>query len=59
MYVCRDVSPTSQLRVEIQVKSGHLSWVKKAQASQVFDLQELFNDYWTSKAHELAVQGRS
>ena len=59
MCVCRDISPTSQLRVEIEIGSAHLPWAKKAQASQTIDLHELFNDYWTSKAHNLAVQGQS
>ena len=41
------------------MNSAHLRWVKKARARQAMDLQELFNDYWTSKSHELAVRGQS
>ena len=37
---------------------AHLRWVEKARARQVIHLQELFNDYWTSKSHELAVRGQ-
>jgi len=59
LCVCRDVSPTSQMRVEIQMKRGNLSWPKKEQASKEIDLRKLYNDYWTSKAHELALQGKS
>ena len=47
------------MRVELQVKSGHLKWAKKEQGSEEIDLQELFDEYWTSKAHELPVRGQS
>ena len=48
------------MRVEmIQMKSGHLPWAKKEPASKEVNIQELFNDYWTSKAHELSVRGQS
>jgi hypothetical protein len=47
------------MRVEIQMKSGHLAWAKKEHNSTVIDLQNLFDDYWTSKAHEFTVQGQS
>ena len=53
--VRRDVSPTSQL--EIQIKVGHLPWAKE-QTSRVIDVEKLFNDYWTSKAHDLTVPGQ-
>jgi len=41
------------------MKSGHLSWAKREQASKEILLQELFDDYWTSKSHEFSVQGQS
>ena len=41
------------------MKHGHLSWPKKEQASKEIDIPELYNDYWTSKAHDLALQGES
>ena len=47
------------MRIEIQVKSGHLKWAKKEQGSEEIDLQELFDEYWASKAHELPVRGQS
>ena len=47
------------MRVEIQIKSGNRPWAKKDQTSKVVDLEKLFNDYWTSKAHELTVPGQS
>ena len=59
LYVYRDISSTSKVRVEIQIKSGHLPWAKKNQNIKDIDLQKLFDEYWTSKAHDLTVQGRS
>ena len=47
------------MRVEIQVKSGPLQWGKKEQGSKEIDLQALFDEYWTSKAHEFRVRGQS
>jgi len=47
------------MRVEIQMKRGHLSWPKKEQASKEINLLELFNNYWTSKARELVLKGES
>ena len=47
------------MRVEIQVKSGPLQWGKKGQGSKKIDLQALFDEYWTSKAHEFRVRGLS
>jgi len=47
------------MRVEIRIKSGHLPWAKKDQNIKDIDLQKLFDEYWTSKAHDLTVQGRS
>ena len=41
------------------MKSGHLQWAKKEQSSNEIDLQALFEDYWTSKTHELPVWGQS
>ena len=40
------------------MKSSHLPWAKKEQSSKPADLQILFNEYWTSKADELTVQGQ-
>jgi len=53
-YIYRDVSPTSQMHVKVQMKRA---WVKKEGTSKVIGLQKLFNDYWTSEAHEITVPG--
>jgi len=45
--------------MKIRMKSSHLPWAKKEQTSKEIDLGNLFNDYWTSKAHELTVIGQS
>ncbi len=59
LYVYRDISPTSQVRVGILMKSSHLPWAKKDQNIKDIDLQKLFNEYSTSKAQELTVPGQS
>jgi len=55
----RDVSPTSQIRAEVRMKSGHSIWAKYREASEVIDLYGLFNDYWSSHNHEFTVLGQS
>ena len=55
----RDISPTSRVRVEIQIKSGHLPWAKKNQNIKDIDIIKPVNQYWTSKEHELTVPGWS
>ena len=55
----RDISPISHVRVEIQIKSGHLPWTKKVQNIKEIDIQKPFNEYWTSKEHEIMVLGWS
>jgi len=59
MDVCREVSPTTKMRVEVQMKSSHLPWAKKEQTTKEIDLENLFNIYWSSTAHELTVPGKS
>jgi hypothetical protein len=46
------------MRVEIQVKSGHLSWRKMEQGITEIDCQALFDDYWSSTAHEFPVRSQ-
>jgi hypothetical protein len=58
MFICSDTSPTSQMRVEIQAKSGHLSLGKREQGTTEIDCEALFNDYWNTTAHEFLVQGQ-
>ena len=47
------------MRVEIQIKSGHLARAKKSQNIKEIDIQKPFNEYWTSNEHEIMVPGQS
>ena len=49
----------SNLRLEVQMKSGHLPWAKKVQNVKEIGLEKLFNEYWTSKEREIMVLGGS
>ena len=55
----REVTLTSQMHLEVQIKSGHLAWVRKEQTSKQINLQHLFNDYWATTADEITLQGPS
>ena len=55
---CRGLSPASELRAEIQMM-GKFPWAKSRQASEVIDLQALFDNYWISDEHELTVSSQS
>ena len=55
----RDVSPTSQIRAEVRMKSGHSVWAKYREASEVIELNALFGDYWSSGNNKFAVLGQS
>ena len=55
LYVYRDVSPTSQIRAEVRMKSGLSVWTKYREAGEVIDLDELFSEYWSSINHEFTV----
>jgi len=57
--MCRETSPTSEIRVEIQRISGNLLWAKNRQANNVIDLQGLFDDYWSSNKLEFTVPSQS
>jgi hypothetical protein len=46
------------MRVEIQVKSNYLSLGKKEQGTTEIDCKALFNDYWSSTAHEFPVRSQ-
>jgi hypothetical protein len=46
------------MRVEIQVRSGHLSWRKTEDGSKEINCPALFEDFWNTKAHEFLVQGQ-
>ena len=47
------------MRVEIQRITGHLLWKKNRPANVVIDLQELYDDYWSSTKREFIIQGQS
>ena len=53
--ICRDVSPISKMRAEIQMRRGHLFWANYRQTSEVIDVKALFNEYWSSDKHEFTV----
>ena len=59
LCVHRGVSPVSQIRAEIRMKSGHSIWAKYREASEDIDLHELFSDYWSSDHHEFTVLSQS
>ena len=55
----RGIYPTSQVRVEIHLKSAHLPWAKKDRNVKEIGLEKLFHEYCTYNVHELTVLGRS
>ena len=57
--LCRDLSPTSQICAEVRMKRGHSFWATYREASEVVDLDGLFNDYWSSDNHEFTVLSQS
>ena len=59
MYAYREVSPTSQIRVEARMKIGHSVWAKYRESSEVIDLDGLFSDYWSSNHDEFTVMSQS
>jgi hypothetical protein len=54
--VCRNISPTSEMRVEI---TRHVFWKKNRQANEVIDLQEISDEYWDSTKHQFIVMSQS
>ena len=55
----RDVSPTSQIRTEVRMKSGHSVWTKYREAGEIIELDGLFRDYWSSNEREFTVLSQS
>jgi len=45
------------MRVELQVKSGHLPFGKKEKGTIEIDYHALFKDYWDTTAHQFLVRG--
>ena len=46
------------MRTEIEMRGGHF-WAKHRQASEMIDLQALFDDYWNSNENEFMVPSQS
>ena len=59
MCVYRGVSPTSQIRAEVRMKSGRWVWAKYREANESIDLDGPFNGYWSSDNHEFTALGQS
>ena len=59
MCVYRGVSPTSQIRAEVQMKSGHSFWARYREAGELIELDGLFSDYWSSSKPEFTVLSQS
>ena len=59
LCVYRDITPTSEMRVEIQRIIRNLLWEKNRQANTAIDLQGIYNEYWDSTRHEFTVLSQS
>jgi hypothetical protein len=59
MSTYREISPTTKMTVEVQMKSSHIPWAKKELTTKEIDLENIFNIYWSSKEHEITVPGQS
>ena len=57
--MCRYLSPISEMRIETQMRSGHLLWAKSRLASELIDVQAIYNDYWSSNKHKFTVPSES
>jgi len=53
----RDICPTSQIRVEVQMKKKFSA--RHWEARQVIDLDGVFSDYWSSSNNEFTVLSQS
>ena len=53
--MCRGVSPTSEMRAEIEMRSGSVLQAKNRLPSEMIDLHVLFNNYWYSDEHNFTV----
>ena len=56
--MCRYVSPASEIRVEIQMKSGHSFWAKDRQTTEAIDLKDILDGYWSSGKPEFTVSSQ-
>ena len=51
----RDICPTSRIRAEVLIMSGHSFWAKYREASEAIELDGLFNQYWSSSDNEFPL----
>jgi hypothetical protein len=56
--VCRDISPTSEMHVDVQRITGLLI-LAKGPTNELIDLQGLFEVYWGSNMREFTVPSQS
>ena len=59
MHLCSAVSPTSEMRIEVQMKSGHLFWAKNRETGEPINLQGSFDKYWGSTEREFTIPSQS
>ena len=57
--MCRDIFPTSVMRVGVQRITGHHILTKSQQTNEVIDLEGLFEVYWGSNMREFTVPSQS
>ena len=55
--MCRDISSTSQMRAEIQKRTGISYWAKNRQNDVVIDIEGPLKEYWGSTEREFRVSG--
>ena len=58
LCLCRGISSISEIRGEIQMKTGYSFWAKNRQNSDVIDIQALLKRYWISTEHEFTVHSK-
>jgi hypothetical protein len=59
LWMCRFVSPTSEMRVDIRMRSAYLPWAKREQTGNEIDIGSLFYDYWNTNNHEFIISSQS
>ena len=57
--MCRDIYPTSEMRVDIQRTAIPKLFPKSEQTNEVIDLKGLFEAYWGSNMREFTVRSQS
>ena len=59
MRIYREVPPTSSIRAEVRMSSGHSFWAKHRESNEYIELRGLFSDYWSSNNREFTVLSQS